>query len=733
MDFNFLPKLPKSDLDDRTFQDLVEECILRIPRYCPEWTNYNPSDPGMTLVELFAWLSDQMMMRFNQVPRRHFVVFLELLGIRLLPAVPAHTELTFYLSSALPTTYQIPAGTEVATVRTETEEAIVFSTDRPLLIGNPHITHFLTAEAAEITPQILRDRLTNLWTREADGSWGGQEQFIFNERPQPGNCFYLVFDSTAEIAGNVLALKLQGEPATATGINPDHPPRRWEAWDGLSWQPILLQEADDSTRGFSFSELGGQPTSSQIQEADVVLHLPQQWAITYFGTYRGRWLRCVYTPPDGMQSGYSRSPQLIGFSVRSIGGTTDASQCTLIQDELLGVSDGTPGQLLKLQSTSILPQRAGEHLIVTPPGGLPEVWQVVNDFADSGAHDRHYTLDSVTGEIQFGPLIREPAQLQAQTHLRARIQVGGESADQVQDLAATVQQLERQYGAVPARGAVIRMAAYRMGGGQKGNVQAGTVCIPKTAIPYVDRVTNHVPARAGADAESLEEAVIRVPRLLRTRDRAVTTEDFETLALQAAGSAIARTCCPPLTSYSKPGVVDLLLVPRVNIDGIDRAEGIHPRQFTLSQALHDQVLAYLDERRLLGIQIQLGEPEYVGVSVQAEVGLEPEYQTPQAAQAILRRLQVTLYRFLNPLTGGINGKGWTFGCPVYPSDVVSLFQKIAGVRYLGAILLFELRCQDGTWSRSLAPGGIINPGRYGLICSWADSRLRSSHAISLIN
>ncbi|MEM7713573.1 MAG: hypothetical protein AAF349_08360, partial [Cyanobacteria bacterium P01_A01_bin.68] len=67
MEFDFLPKLPNSNLDDRTFQDLVDECILRIPRYCPEWTNYNPGDPGITLVELFAWLTDQMLLRFNQI------------------------------------------------------------------------------------------------------------------------------------------------------------------------------------------------------------------------------------------------------------------------------------------------------------------------------------------------------------------------------------------------------------------------------------------------------------------------------------------------------------------------------------------------------------------------------------------------------------------------------------------------------------------------------------------
>jgi predicted phage baseplate assembly protein len=730
IEFDFLPNLPKPNLDDRSFKDLVDECILRIPRYCPEWTNFNPGDPGITMVELFAWLTDQMLLRFNQVPRRNYVVFLEMLGIRLLPPSPAQTELTFYLTAALPHEYEIAVGTEVATIRTESQEAIAFSTDTTLTIGQPQITHMLTAKTAEVSPQILRDRLTNIWTKANDGSWEGRKQSIFEERPSSGNCFYFVFSPEREISGNVLAVNLRGEVATSTGINPDNPPRSWEAWNGMYWQPVLLQESDDGTHGFSFNDTG-EPNPNTVAEADVILHLPKDFPVTYFATYQGRWLRCVYKELSGIQSGYSCSPQLIGFSVRAIGGTVDASQCNLVRDELLGNSDGTPGQKFQLQNTSILPRQPGEHIIVIPPAGLPEIWQEVNDFASSGASDRHYTLDSLTGQLQFGPLIREPAQMRENVQLRTRIQVGGNA--NLADTALNHEQMERQYGAIPQKGASIRMGAYRAGGGRKGNVQTGTVQIPKSAIPYVERVINHVPARNGADAESLEDAVMRVPRILRTRDRAVTPEDFETLTLQATGGGVARVCCPRhTTNETNRGIVDLLIVPQGNTDGIYRAEGINPTQFAINSNLRSQILDYLDERRLLGVQIRLQEPEYVGVAVQAEVGLEPEYTNLQAQQAILRSLQVALYRFLNPLTGGIDGKGWQFGASVYPSDIVNLFQQTKGVRYLGTILLFELRKQGETWTRSLTPTNIIDPGTSGLICSWADSQLRSGHAISVI-
>ena len=78
-----MSRLPDIQLDDRRFQDLVSEARLRITRSCPEWTEHNVSDPGITLIELFAWMTEMTIYRLNRVPDKLHVTLLELLGIQL--------------------------------------------------------------------------------------------------------------------------------------------------------------------------------------------------------------------------------------------------------------------------------------------------------------------------------------------------------------------------------------------------------------------------------------------------------------------------------------------------------------------------------------------------------------------------------------------------------------------------------------------------------------------------
>ena len=138
-------------------------------------------------------------------------------------------------------------------------------------------------------------------------------------------------------------------------------------------------------------------------------------------------------------------------------------------------------------------------------------------------------------------------------------------------------------------------------------------------------------------------------------------------------------------------------------------------------------------RRPLGVQVKLQAPEYVGVTVKTEVAIDSSYGSPEAQQVILHDLQVALYRFLNPLTGGRDGRGWPFGTAVHPSDIITVLQGVPGVRYLGAVMLYEVRRRDNNWVRQLAPDNVVKPGPLGLVCSWADPQLRSGHTISLIS
>jgi predicted phage baseplate assembly protein len=105
--------LPAPILDDRSYQQLRDELIRRIPVYAPEWTDHNPSDPGITLIELFAFLGENLLYRFNQIPDATKLAFLKLLQIPLQPATPSSSLVTFSRSDTLPTAILAPIGTQV--------------------------------------------------------------------------------------------------------------------------------------------------------------------------------------------------------------------------------------------------------------------------------------------------------------------------------------------------------------------------------------------------------------------------------------------------------------------------------------------------------------------------------------------------------------------------------------------------------------------------------------------
>src|SRR5687767_5888484 len=138
--------IPPPKLDDRAFEDIREEAIRMIPRYCPEWTNHNLSDPGITLIELAAWMTDLILYRLNRVPEKNYVAFLNLLGIRLKAPQAARALLRFDLVEGA-TRQLVPAGTQVSTPQGSDEDTILFETARDLVVVVTPIAHCFSAYA----------------------------------------------------------------------------------------------------------------------------------------------------------------------------------------------------------------------------------------------------------------------------------------------------------------------------------------------------------------------------------------------------------------------------------------------------------------------------------------------------------------------------------------------------------------------------------------------------------
>ncbi len=552
--------LPTPELDDRSFQDIVDEAKRLIPRYCPEWTNHNLSDPGVALIELFAWMSEMIIFRLNQVPDRLYTKFLDLVGI--VPFAPsvARSDLTFWLSTVLDHPVVVPAATTVVTARAVgSEDEIAFSTVEDLVIAPPELVSAKTAQVAD------DQRFVDVWD---DLRFEGSEVRCFTSDPlSPGDACYLGF--AADLAGAVVRLTLQAS-IEGIGVDPLDPPLTWEAWSGEGW--LAAAAHGDTTGGLN-------------RDGEITLGLPPVMAPLTLGGTRAYWVRVRLLAPRPGQPSYQATPRLGSVRADTVGGTVAAEHASVAGPETVGRSDGSPGQSFTLRQRPVLPRQAEERIRVVGVDRA-EAWTEVPDFAESGPTDRHYTIDGASGTVTFGPAVRY---------------ADGTS---------------RQHGAIPPDGAEIVMDRYRSGGGAAGNVGAGTLSVLRSSIAYIDRVTNLAPSSGGVDAETPANAKRRGPMSLRTGQRAVTVRDFERLTAEAS-SEVARVRCLAPEHPSEP--VRLLVVPGVH----GRPDEHRLDDFALSELLVSAITDHVEPRRLLGTTVDIGTPYYQGVSVAALVQALP--------------------------------------------------------------------------------------------------------------
>jgi predicted phage baseplate assembly protein len=353
----------------------------------------------------------------------------------------------------------------------------------------------------------------------------------------------------------------------------------------------------------------------------------------------------------------------------------------------LGISNGQPAQKFTLQHHNILKLEGPDEVVeISKENGDWEAWRVVPDFGDSSPSDRHCTLDPITGEVEFGPAIRQR------------------------------DGTEPQFGAIPPRGRTIRVRRYRTGGGVIGNIAEGRVKMLKSTLPYVSAVVNRAAITGGLEAQNLADAKLRGPALLRTRHRAVTAEDYEFLSQEVEG--VGRVRClqprPDDPQAPAPGTVLLLLIPSMPpLVGaeLDRHMNHHEsitqeehrlaveaqlqQGLKLAPATQVRLRDYLDDRRLLTTRVEIREPQYVWVTVQTRIRTMPKAEP----ERVRRDVKVALYRFLHPYFGGPDGNGWPFGAPLTIDKVYALIQSVPGVEYATELNLYPINMNDPSGQR----------------------------------
>jgi predicted phage baseplate assembly protein len=631
--------LPDIQLDDRSFESLYNELRRRIPVYTPEWTDHNESDPGITMLQLFAWLEEMIIWRLNRVPEKNYIKFLELVGIDLIAAAPAHAELTFTLVKGAAMT-TVRKGTQVALSDGGDGPPVIFETDDNLVAAGVRLEAVQSFDGAQ-------------YTLERSPGQPAAPFEAFGATPQRDTDLLLGFDATFPPGQHRLTIHVAspldlptvraGDPAALEVAPPVT--AFWEYWAGDAKRWHRLRVERDETQALQRS-------------GAVIFEAPQDAAKRKLGVLRKPedpelyWFR--YHIAEVLGEGYERAPRVEYLLLNTIG----ATNAVTVREELLGAANGLPTQTFRLANRPVLPMTVGRDGFIAVDEGDGEgfvVWKQVKDFNASSRTDRHYALNASTGVVTFGDGVngKIPRWLSSNDTNRNDSDIAN-----------------------------VKAVEYRWGGGGRGNAAAGTITSLMSGVPFIESVTNLHPSVGGQDEETVAEASVRAPMTLRTTNRAVTPEDFAFLATQAPGTQIRRAQAFPLldprfrmkrssaggesmAEVPIPGSLTVVIVP----DSATNPKPV-PNEGTLSA-----VAAWLDRHRLLTAELHVAGPRYRQIYVEGRVIAKPSADAGHVEAALRQRL----LDYFHPLKGGARGQGWDFGGKVYFSETYRQILETEGV------------------------------------------------------
>ena len=646
-----------TNVDDRTFEDIFAEAKRRIVAYLPEWTDHNESDPGIALAQLFAWLTETAVFRMNQVPDgRMYAAFLNLVGFGPAEATSSTTIIELAIRpGTLPKTF---AAFEVKLAAGQ----LPFEADDAVAVVG-----------AALGAVLVDDRIGAVRTDHTQDNDAGTKSFA------PFG--------TSTVDGRALYLGLETIPAGGTTPQPLVPP-------GTSAVLQMYVSVDAPTTSLEpASTCFAQP----IEAVDSDVHweglvaLPDTWAALETIEDETRGLRgsgfvkvkvtdamVTFAPPDGPDAKprfwvRARADATPGTDTRAIfyvavNAVRARQWGTFAAELLLPGSNGTP-----LQSRTVL------H----PPMLLDDTFPIVEVAQPDASGALVWTawsrVDDLASRAIGGVVQAGTAPLAVFTVSEGRDAIlFGDGLD----------------GLIPPRGQSNLRVTYRSGGGAAGNVGQGQVSLA-FSDPAITDARQREAATGGTDAESVTSAMARAPKRLRAIERAVTPEDFETIAVECAGVARASAVNrmhPLYPDVPITGAITLVVVP-------PRAgEETAPMP---SQTFLSAVSTALETYRVLTTELFVVAPKYHDVQVIADVEVKRDVDVPVARQAAADAIEA----YLDPITGGPDGDGWPLGKAVSYGELLSTIvqaKKVSAVRALSFVVdgVAVAPCADGAIARA---------------------------------
>jgi predicted phage baseplate assembly protein len=697
-----VPILPPR-LDDRGYRDLVAELLARIPAHTPEWTHPRPGDPGRTLLELFAWLGDTLLYRANLIPERQRLAFLSLLGLPLRPAVAARGLVAISLDG--------PEDAGLAPVLapgTAVDGPVPFETTAELTVlpleGRVHAKRPLTDdELAAPEMRELVEGLRRLYDLPA------------RSRLAPYETVPLFADGGGGGGG--------ADPAGFDLVTSTVDRRLWIALlapEGLSAEAVregLTGASDEGRRRLlSVGVVPALDLPAGLDALDPRAPVPHVWEVTTGETVGGEPRFDTVDPVSDSSGGLARTgvvrlalPASLGRPPSDLSGVGDdlaagvgaqpprlddpelaerlvgwlslrptrrletlrlswvglhaveVDQRTTMSGVVVGQSHGQPDELFQLPRRSV--EAASLVLQVEEGERGYQPWRRVDDLGLAGRDDRVFELDAEAGTVRLGDGLR---------------------------------------GRLPAAGSRLRAARLRSGGGRAGNLPPGSLQAVGTPGPGSGhgaasaryRVLQPVATRGGEDAETLAEAERRIPAHLTHRERAVTEDDFRSLAAAAPGVRLGRVEVlsrfkPHERRSGVPGVVSVMVLPRKDV-----RERPAPRP---DRPLVETVHGWLDPRRPLATELYVIGPEYRPLSLAVGVTVGDGHDREAVLQAVKETLRSHLWA-LAP--GGLDGAGWPLGRSVRDRELEVVVARVVGVEAVAGVDLYVAPPRDGE-----APGG----------------------------